>query len=85
MSRIRKAQSRLEAKATEEVELLLNPEKDEFEERKAILDVQMKTLIKKMEEYGEIGKITEAQEINSQLEILRAEMGRIKSVFILRI
>ena len=75
--KIRKAQSRLEAKPSNEVEHLLNPEKDEFEERRAILDVQMRNLIKKMEEAAEHGKMKEVQEINVQLEILRAEMSRI--------
>ena len=79
--KIKKAQSRLEARPTSEaVEQLLNPEKDEFEERRAIVDVQIKALIQKMEEFVERGKMKEVQEINGQLEVLRAEMMRIKMV-----
>lgn len=77
--KIRKAEQRLETKATEEVELLLNPEKDEFQERRAIIDIQMKDLIKRMEECGEQGKIAEAQECNSRLELLKTELGRIQA------
>ena len=77
--KIRKAQARLETKASEEVEQLLNPEKDEMQERKATLEVQMKILISQLEEYAEKGCMKEVQELNARLDALRAESQRVQA------
>lgn len=38
----------------------------------------MNNLIKKMEEYGEQGRIKDVQDINTQFEMLKAENGQLK-------
>lgn len=83
--KIRKAQARLETKASEEVEQLLNPERDDMQERKATLEVQMKILISQLEEYAEKGLMKEVQELNvrarcfTRREPTSSSCGRIES------
>lgn len=50
---------------------------DELEERRTILDLQIREKLAKIEEYGEQGEISKAQELSEQVDAMRAEVEQI--------
>lgn len=50
---------------------------DELEERRTILDLSIREKLTKIEEYGEQGEISKAQELSEQVDALRAEVDQI--------
>ncbi|KAK9761789.1 splicing factor, partial [Basidiobolus ranarum] len=74
--KIRKGKERLNIQPDES---LLNPNKDEKEEKIVLLDEKIKSLLAQIEEAGEEGRVQEAQDLNQQLERLQAELATLKN------
>ncbi len=55
-----------------------NPLKDDLEDRRTLLDFQVKDLLARIEAYGEEGRITEAQELIVESEACKAELERLR-------
>lgn len=75
---MQRGKGRLDVKPTEDVLQLMKPNKDINEEKIAILEVQLKECLDKMEQYAEEGKITEAQRLDEQAERIRHEIQLLK-------
>ena len=58
----------------------VNPENDAAEEKRALLDLQIREALQKIEAMGERGEIQAAQELSSQVELWRAEVDRLKNI-----
>lgn len=76
--KMQRGKGRLDVKLTEDVLQLMKPNKDINEEKIAILEVQLKEFLDKMEQYAEEGRITEAQGIDEQAESIRHEIRLLK-------
>lgn len=76
----RRAKERLETKPSEGVLAMMNPNKDENEEKIVRLELQLRGILEKMEACGEEGKIQEAQQLDVEAEKIRKEIDRIKQV-----
>ncbi|CAG8701760.1 7203_t:CDS:2 [Dentiscutata erythropus] len=74
--KIRKGNDRLNVRPDD---TLLNPNKDEKEERMIILDVKIKELLVKIEEAGEEGRVQEAQSLTKEVETLQKDLDFLKN------
>ena len=57
----------------------VNPENDAAEEKRALLDLQIREALQRIEAMGEGGEIQAAQELSSQVELWRVEVDRLKN------
>lgn len=55
-----------------------NPENDELEERRTLLDLQVKEYLAKVEEYGEQGRIQDAEDLMAEVDKLKQEIEKLK-------
>ncbi|CAG8479397.1 1427_t:CDS:2 [Racocetra fulgida] len=74
--KIRKGNDRLNVRPDD---TLLNPNKDEKEERMIILDIKIKELLTKIEEAGEEGRVQEAQTLTKEVETLQKDLDFLKN------
>ncbi|KAG9285506.1 hypothetical protein G9A89_006494 [Geosiphon pyriformis] len=74
--KIRKGKDRLSVRPDD---ALLNPNKDEKEEKMVILDEKIKDLLIKIEEAGEEGRVQEAQTLTKDVEALQKELDFLKN------
>ncbi|CAG8451351.1 6706_t:CDS:2 [Ambispora leptoticha] len=74
--KIRKGKDRLNVRPDDS---LLNPNKDEKEEKMVILDEKIKDLLIKVEEAGEEGRVQEAQTLTKEVEALQKELDFLKN------
>ncbi|CAG8447580.1 10769_t:CDS:2 [Acaulospora colombiana] len=58
---------------------LLNPNKDEKEEKMIILDEKIKELLVKIEEAGEEGRVQEAQSLTKEVETIQKDLDFLKN------
>lgn len=72
--RFKRGKERLEVRPNEN-SISIN---DENEEKRILLDLQMKELLTKIEACGEEGRIREAQELSSQVDALKVEMDQLQ-------
>lgn len=77
--KLRRGKDRLESKPNDPT-AALNPISDEIEEKRTILDLQIKEALAKVEEHGEEGRIQEAQEANERVDRLKAELERLRQM-----
>lgn len=77
--KLRRGKERLDIKPSDPT-AALNPANDEFEEKRTILDLQVKEILVKMEACGEEGKIQEAQELMLEAEKYKAELERLRQL-----
>ncbi|PJF19423.1 putative Ras-like protein Rab-18 [Paramicrosporidium saccamoebae] len=77
--KLRRGKDRLDVKPNDPT-AALNPANDEFEEKRTLLDLQVKELLSKMEAAGEDGRIQEAQELMMELEKYKAELERLRQI-----
>lgn len=77
--KLRRGKDRLDVKPNDPT-AALNPANDEFEEKRTLLDLQVKELLSKMEAAGEEGRIQEAQELMMELEKYKAELERLRQI-----
>ncbi|ORZ27118.1 hypothetical protein BCR41DRAFT_380065 [Lobosporangium transversale] len=75
----RKIRRGKERKDKEVDENLLNPRKDEKEERIVMLEQKIKDTLAKVEEAGEEGHVDEAQALSEQVEKMQADLEHLKS------
>ena len=68
----------MELKSTDDVMQLVRPNKDINEEKIAIMEVQLKDHLDKMEQCAEEGKISEAQELDQQVERIKKEIHMLR-------
>ncbi|KAJ1913965.1 splicing factor [Mycoemilia scoparia] len=73
--RIRRATNRVTAEADEK---LLNPRKEEKEEKAVMLEEKIKALMTKIEEAGEEGRVEEAESLTAQVEKLQADLENVR-------
>ncbi|KAJ1667661.1 splicing factor [Coemansia sp. RSA 1813] len=73
--KVRRALDRITAEADEQ---LVNPHKEEKEERAIILDERIKQAMKKVQELGEQGHVLEAFNIYSQTDRLKSDLSTLK-------
>ncbi|KAG0329535.1 Luc7-like protein 3 [Dissophora globulifera] len=73
--RIRRGKERKDKEVDEN---LLNPRKDEKEEKIIMLEQKIKDTLAKVEEAGEEGRVDEAQVLTDQVEKLQAELEHLK-------
>ncbi|CAG8759470.1 986_t:CDS:2 [Cetraspora pellucida] len=74
--KIRKGNDRLNVRPDD---TLLNPNKDEKEERMIILDIKIKELLTKIEEAGEEGRVQEAQTLTKEVETFQKDLDFLKN------
>ncbi|KAG0235853.1 Luc7-like protein 3 [Actinomortierella wolfii] len=74
----RKIRRGKERKDKEVDETLLNPRKDEREEKIIILEQKIKETLAKVEEAGEEGRVDEAQSLTEQVEKMQKELQHLK-------
>ncbi|CAI2184230.1 20589_t:CDS:2 [Funneliformis geosporum] len=74
--KIRKGNDRLNVRPDD---TLLNPNKDEKEEKMIILDEKIKDLLVKIEEAGEEGRVQEAQILTKDVESLQKDLDFLKN------
>ncbi|KAF9094274.1 Luc7-like protein 3 [Mortierella sp. GBA35] len=74
----RKIRRGKERKDKEVDENLLNPRKDEKEEKMVMLEQKIKETLAKVEEAGEEGRVDEAQTLTDQVEKMQAELQHLK-------
>ncbi|KAF9360121.1 Luc7-like protein 3 [Mortierella sp. AD094] len=74
----RKIRRGKERKDKEVDETLLNPRKDEKEERIVMLEQKIKDTLAKVEEAGEEGRVDEAQVLTDQVEKMQADLEHLK-------
>lgn len=77
--RLRRGRDRLEVRPNDP-SVGANPENDANEERRTLLDLQIKESLARIEKLGEEGRIGEAQELSLQVENMRLEVERIKAL-----
>lgn len=75
--RLRRGRDRLEVKPSDPT-AVLNPVSDELEEKRTILDLQIKELLAKIEAAGEEGRIQEAQDLMAEVERYRGDLDRLR-------
>ena len=75
--KLRKGKDRLDVKPNDPT-AALNPVNDEFEERRTIIDLQIKELLAKIEQCGEEGRVQEAQEALLEVERHKAELEKLR-------
>jgi len=74
--KIRKGNERLNVRPDD---TLLNPNKDEKEEKIIILDEKIKELLVKIEEAGEEGRVQEAQTLTKEVESLQKDLDFLRN------
>ncbi|KAH7051759.1 hypothetical protein BKA57DRAFT_485103 [Linnemannia elongata] len=74
----RKIRRGKERKDKEVDENLLNPRKDEKEEKMVMLEQKIKDTLAKVEEAGEEGRVEEAQVLTDQVEKMQADLQQLK-------
>ncbi|KAG0206849.1 Luc7-like protein 3 [Mortierella sp. GBA30] len=74
----RKIRRGKERKDKEVDETLLNPRKDEKEEKIVMLEQKIKDTLAKVEEAGEEGRVDEAQTLTTQVEKMQADLQHLK-------
>lgn len=74
--KLRKGKDRLDYRPTD-MHAGANPAVDELEERRTLLDLQIKEKLVKIERCGEEGRIQEAQDLSDQVDTLRVEVEQI--------
>ncbi|KAG0057738.1 hypothetical protein BGZ83_003636 [Gryganskiella cystojenkinii] len=74
----RKIRRGKERKDKEVDETLLNPRKDEKEEKMVMLEQKIKDTLAKVEEAGEEGRVGEAQTLTEQVEKMQADLDHLK-------
>ncbi|KAJ1678993.1 splicing factor, partial [Spiromyces aspiralis] len=73
--KIRRANARVNAEADEQ---LMNPHKEEKEEKAIMLDEKIKTLMTEIEKAGEEGRVDEAARLSNQVERLQEDLRVVK-------
>ncbi|CAJ0648057.1 8285_t:CDS:2 [Entrophospora sp. SA101] len=79
--KIRKGNERLNVRPDD---TLLNPNKDEKEEKIIILDEKIKELLVKIEEAGEEGRVQEAQTLTKEVESLQKDLDFLRNVTVIQ-
>lgn len=77
--KLRRGKDRLDVKPSDPT-AALNPANDEFEEKRTILDLQVKEILTKIETAGEEGRIQEAQELMAEAEKYKGELDRLRQL-----
>ncbi|PVV00665.1 hypothetical protein BB560_004942 [Smittium megazygosporum] len=73
--KIKRAFNRVTAEADEN---LVNPEKDENQEKIVLAEEKIKAMLEKIEKAGEEGRVEEAQNLTVELEALQGELFNLK-------
>ncbi|KAJ1965112.1 splicing factor [Dipsacomyces acuminosporus] len=73
--KVKRALDRITAEADEH---LVNPYKEEKEEKAIMMDERIKGMLKQIEEYGENGRVEDALEVYMQMEKLKADLNALK-------
>lgn len=73
--KLRKGKDRLERPG--DLQMTGNSAIDELEERRTILDLQIREKLAQIEAYGEEGEISKAQELSEQVDAMRVEIEQI--------
>jgi hypothetical protein len=74
--KLRRGRERLESKSISEAGF--DPQNDQVEEEKIILNGQIKDLLRKVEELGEEGRISEAKTMSLRVEQLKDQLEKLK-------
>lgn len=77
--RLRRGKDRLDIKPSDPT-AALNPVSDELEERRTIIDLQVKETLAKIERCGEEGRVGEAQELMVEVEKYKGELDRLRQL-----
>lgn len=77
--KLRRGKDRLDIKPNDPT-AALNPANDEYEEKRTLLDLQVKEILIKIEAAGEEGRIQEAQELMMEAERYKAELDRLRQL-----
>lgn len=77
--RLRRGKDRLDIKPNDPT-AALNPVSDELEERRTIIDLQVKETLAKIERCGEEGRVGEAQELMVEVEKYKSELERLRQL-----
>lgn len=77
--RLRRGKDRLDIKSSDPT-AALNPVSDELEEKRTIIDLQIKELLAKIEQCGEEGRVQEAQELMQEVEKYKAELEKLRQL-----
>lgn len=76
--RFKRGKERLEVRPNDPSVTNVHSTNDETEEKRIILDLQLKEILNKIETCGEEGRIREAQELTIQADNLKAELDQLK-------
>lgn len=76
--RLKRGKERLEVRPNDPSVTNVHSTNDEVEEKRILLDLQVKELLAKIEECGEEGRIREAQELTLQADNLKAELDQLR-------
>ena len=76
--RLKRGKERLEIRPNDPSVTNVHSINDETEEKRILLDLQVKELLAKIEACGEEGRIREAQELTIQADALKTELDQIK-------
>lgn len=77
--RLKRGKERLEIRPNDPSVTNIHSVNDETEEKRILLDLQLKELLAKIETCGEEGRIREAQELTIQADALKVELDQLKS------
>lgn len=76
--RLKRGKERLEVRPNDPSVTNVHSINDETEEKRILLDLQVKELLAKIETFGEEGRIREAQELTIQVDTLKTELDQLK-------
>ena len=76
--RFKRGKERLEVRPNDPSVTNVHSTNDETEEKRILLDLQLKELLSKIETCGEEGRIREAQELTIQADALKLELDQLK-------
>ena len=76
--RLKRGKERLDVRPNDPSVTNVHATNDETEEKRILLDLQVKELLAKIEACGEEGRIREAQELTIQADALKAELDQLK-------
>lgn len=76
--RFKRGKERLQVRPNDPSVTNVHSTNDETEEKRILLDLQVKELLAKIEACGEEGRIREAQELTEQAEVLKAELDQLQ-------
>jgi len=75
--KLRRGKDRLDIKSNDPM-AALNPANDEFEEKRTLLDLEIKEKLARVEKLGEEGLITEAQQLMADVERAKMDLERLR-------